>query len=300
LSGSPWRAALHLRRVVQAGAADDSAYALMGLSQALLGNYRTAVSAYRKAIKLAPRNPWYHHNLGHLLDVGLSESVVALDHLRIAQRLQPEEDEIAASLGHCLARLGQLEEARKMAELALRRSPRNREHQTLLEWVQNGAQPDVTPAARDRRPMRPTAGNASNTGSTNHTGSTSHASNPKLANGPKLTSSPKLAPSDPVIDVLTAHTESNDMSRQRLERARSLWADYCARRTPKVTKPAVYAAALEYTLGKLDGAAPVTQAQLARRFSVTPRSIATRYEEIRAALRLEPGDPRYTGSGTAR
>lgn len=78
LSGSPWRAALHLRRLVQAGAADDSAHALMGLSQALLGNYRMAVAAYRRAIKLAPRNPWYHHNLGHLLDVGLSDSVAAL------------------------------------------------------------------------------------------------------------------------------------------------------------------------------------------------------------------------------
>ncbi|HEX4355495.1 MAG TPA: tetratricopeptide repeat protein, partial [Polyangiales bacterium] len=229
------------------------------------------------------------HNLGHLLDVGLSESVTALDHLRIAQRLQPEEDEIAASLGHCLARLGQLDEARKMAELALRRSPRNREHQTLLEWVQNGAPADVTPAARnERRPMRPVSADQK------------FSNGPKLATSPKLTSTPKLTPSDPVLDVLAAHTESNDMSRQRLERARSLWADFCARRTPKITKPAVYAAALEYTLGKVDATTPVTQAQLARRYSVTPRSIATRYEEIRAALRLEPGDPRYSGSSTAR
>ncbi|MET0384401.1 MAG: tetratricopeptide repeat protein, partial [Polyangiales bacterium] len=155
LSGSPWRAALHLRRLVQAGAADDSAYALMGLSQALLGNYRMAVSAYRKAIKLAPRNPWYHHNLGHLLDVGLSESAAALDHLRIAQRIQPEEDEIAASLAHCLARLGQLKEAEGMAALAVRRSPRNREHQALLEWVKSGAPSNVPPGARgERRPGR--------------------------------------------------------------------------------------------------------------------------------------------------
>jgi Flp pilus assembly protein TadD len=288
LSGSPWRAALHLRRVVQAGAADDSAYALMGLSQALLGNYRTAVSAYRKAIKLAPRNPWYHHNLGHLLDVGLSESVAALDHLRIAQRLQPEEDEIAASLGHCLARLGQLDEARKMAELALRRSPRNREHQTLLEWVQNGAPPDVTPSGRtERRSIRTSAPPP-----------VAVASAAPFAAAPSPATAPTAA--DPVLEVLATHSAADDMGRQRLERARSLWADFCARRTPKVTKPAVYAAAIEYTLAKLDPATQMTQAELARRYSVAPRSIASRYEEIRAALRLEPGDPRYTGSSTAR
>jgi Flp pilus assembly protein TadD len=281
LSGSPWRAALHLRRVVQAGAADDSAYALMGLSQALLGNYRTAVSAYRKAIKLAPRNPWYHHNLGHLLDVGLSESVAALDHLRIAQRLQPEEDEIAASLGHCLARLGQLDEARKMAELALRRSPRNREHQTLLDWVKDGAPPEVTPSGRnERRAIRSGA--------------------PPAVTTAPLSAAAVSAAADPVLAMLASHGAADDVGRQRLDRARSLWADFCARRTPKVTKPAVYAAAIEYTLAKLDPGAQITQAELARRYSVAPRSIASRYEEIRAALRLEPGDPRYSGSSTAR
>jgi Flp pilus assembly protein TadD len=281
LSGSPWRAALHLRRVVQAGAADDSAYALMGLSQALLGHYRTAVSAYRKAIKLAPRNPWYHHNLGHLLDVGLSESVVALDHLRIAQRLQPEEDEIVASLGHCLARLGQLDEARKMAELALRRSPRNREHQILLDWVKNGAPPEVTPSGRnERRSIRSGA--------------------PPAVTSPPLSTAVAAPTSDPVLAVLATHSAADDVGRQRLDRARSLWVDFCARRTPKVTKPAVYAAAIEYTLAKLDPGGQITQAELARRYSVAPRSIASRYEEIRAALRLEPGDPRYSGSSTAR
>ena len=297
LSGSPWRAALHLRRVVLAGAADDSAYALMGLSQALLGNYRTAVAAYRKAVKLAPRNPWYHHNLGHLLDVGLSESVAALDHLRIAQRIQPEEDEIAASLAHCLARLGQLDEARKMAELALRRSPRNREHQTLLEWVLNGAPADVTPTGRgERRPTRSGVEASAPSGSA-PVGSVAAVSGGGVES--------KTAP-DRVLEVLQAQLhaqheqkdrESGELVRQRMARARTLWTDFCARRPPKVTKPAIYAAAIEYALSKLDGGAQLTQAELGRRYSVAPRSIASRYEEIRAALRLEPGDPRYSGAG---
>lgn len=289
LSGSPWRAALHLRRLVQAGAADDSAFALMGLSQALLGNYRMAVAAYRKAVKLAPRNPWYHHNLGHLLDVGLSDSTAALDHLRIAQRIQPDEDEIAASLAHCLARLGQLKEAQSMALLAVRKAPRNREHQALLEWVKSGAPSNVTPGCRvERRPSR--------------SGVEPHDVGAD-ANG--VAGVHSVPTPDPVLALLEAHAAPEAGARaaaspeeleHRLKRARSLWTDFCARRSPRVPKPAVYAAAIEYTLAKLESGNPLTQAELARRYNVTPRAIASRHEEIRAALALEPGDPRYSGS----
>lgn len=109
---SPWRAALHLRQLVRAGAADDGVHALMGLCLALLGSFRAAVAAYRRALKLSPDNPWYHHNLGHLLDVGLGHSHAALAHLRRAHELASRERAIAESLAHCLTRLGEAEEAR--------------------------------------------------------------------------------------------------------------------------------------------------------------------------------------------
>lgn len=264
LAGSPWRAALHLRRVIEAGAADDSAYALMGLSQALLGNYRVAVSAYRKAVKLAPRNPWYHHNLGHLLDVGLSDSSTALDHLRVAHRIEPDEDEIAASLAHCLARLGQLTEARRMADLALTRSPKNREHRALLDWIDEGAPSNATPASRVNR--KPTN---------------------------RFNVQEKTQPTDAVLALIENSMLNAGETAQQLARARALWADFCSRRAVRSTKPAVYAAAVEYALAKLDGSGNVTQARLARRYGVAARSIGARYDEIRNVLALEPGDPRY-------
>jgi Flp pilus assembly protein TadD len=367
LSGSPWRAALHLRRLVQAGAADDSAHALMGLSQALLGNYRMAVSAYRRAIKLAPRNPWYHHNLGHLLDVGLSDSVAALDHLRMAHRIQPEEDEIAASLAHCLARLGQLKEAQQMAQRAVRRSPRNREHAALLEWIKSGAPSNVVPSARadgngssrvSRRANRSTSTSTSNStlsaaadaeparqdkdkekpSTGNASGNGLKSARPALKAAPEpvasaaalsATGSPsiqrdrendpsELAELEPaeltsdlsgdltgeltpalgrVLSMLEAYGEapgSGGDPKQYLQLARSLWVDFCAQRQPRVQKPAVYAAAVEYTLSRL-ASRSLTQAQLARRYGVTARAIAARYEEICQTLALEPGDPRYVG-----
>ena len=67
LETNPWRAAVHVRRLVDRGPADDAAWALMGLAQALLGNHKFACQAYREALARDPNNPWYSHNLGHLL-----------------------------------------------------------------------------------------------------------------------------------------------------------------------------------------------------------------------------------------
>jgi len=104
LEQHPWQAALHLRKVTKHQAEDDVVHALMGLCQALLGNFHAAVAAYQRALAIAPRNPWYHHNLGHLLDVALGAPEEALAHLRSAHRMEPLEHEITASLAHCLTR----------------------------------------------------------------------------------------------------------------------------------------------------------------------------------------------------
>ncbi len=335
LEGSPWRAALHLRRVIDAGAGDDSVHALMGLCQALLGNYRAAVAEYRKAVKLSPRNPWYHHNLGHLLDVGLGDSSCALDHLRIAHRLQSGEDEITASLAHCLARLGQLDEARVMAEHAVESAPRNREHRTLLDWVLQGAPSSETPPQRGGRgktkfsldSQGPHAAHTPGEDDSNesldarqksdHAAQEAHGAQEAhdayeqtdevphdarsaapvraAADGPQRAASPELTQrSEQVPRLLEARMPQAGFSEEHVARARSLWADFCAERPPRMSKPAVYAAAVEYTIAKLDCIGHVTQAELARRYGVAPRSISTRYDEIRSSLALDiPHDPRY-------
>jgi Tfp pilus assembly protein PilF len=147
----PWRALLHLRKVIGAHPDDDAMHALMGLSQALLANFRAAVSAYRRALALAPRNPWYHHNLGHLLDVALDQPAAALKHLELAHRAaHPPEHEIAASLAHCLARVGRIDEARSLASAAVAAEPRNKEHKQLLAWIERGA-PEERGDPRTRR-----------------------------------------------------------------------------------------------------------------------------------------------------
>lgn len=257
LERDPWVAALHLRKALAQRGADDVAHALMALAQALLGNYRAAVASYQRALRLAPENPWYHHNLGHLLDVALDDPRAARPHLELALReADPAEHEITASAAHCYARLGELEIARELAQAASLAAPTNREHIALLEWIERGAPAD-TPAHPRRSDARPPT------------------------------------PKDAVATLLERHLEEAGFTKGQVAGARALWADYRHERAPRVKKPEVLAAALHLALAFVLGEGRVTKASIARRYGVAPGSVSSRYADIRDALLLRPGDPRY-------
>ncbi len=308
---NPWRAALHLRRVVRARADDDVVHALLGLCHALLGNFRAAVTHYRRALAIMPRNPWYHHNVGHLLDVALGTPALALPHLRSAHRLEPLEDEVTASLAHCLASAGELAEAHALADDAGRAAPRNRDHRALLAWIEGGAlagagphskpptvggrsEPSVPPP-RSRRPA--VSAGASVAAATQRSvagesveGLLDHALAAADAAGVATAAEPSWQAVDVLLDI--GMREAGFTARQ-LDLAHALWRDFRDALRPRVSKPAVCAAAVEYALSLAQGMGGVTQTAVARRYGVTPASLASRYGQIRDALALRPRDPRY-------
>jgi Flp pilus assembly protein TadD len=140
LETEPFRAAVLLRRLIVVRADDDANWALMGLAQALLGNHRFAASAYRRALAIDPGNPWYSHNLGHLLDVALDRPHEALPHLERSARRMKDVPAIACSLAHARWRSGDVAGARKALRPLLARG--------------HGNDPDVSAlsAALDRPP----------------------------------------------------------------------------------------------------------------------------------------------------
>lgn len=152
LESSPWQAALHLRKVLSVHADDDIAQALMGLSQAVQGNYRAAVAAYRRAVALSPSNPWYNHNLGHLLDVALESPIDALPYLRKAFKAQPTQEEVGASYAHCLGRVGAPEEGIAVVRSLLVGHPRHADLRALLVWLEAGAPKRAHDPARHAAP----------------------------------------------------------------------------------------------------------------------------------------------------
>jgi Flp pilus assembly protein TadD len=138
--------------VVQVDADDDGAWAVLGLAQTLLGNYRSAIANYRRATALSPRNPWYLHNLGHLLDVAVDRPREALSLLADAHDMEPKEREICASYAHALARTGQLALAKRVMRKVVARGPTD-EHLELWRWLEQGA-PAVAGAAAKEPPGR--------------------------------------------------------------------------------------------------------------------------------------------------
>lgn len=115
---SPWNAAL-LARQVLAHRDDDRLWGLLGLAHTLLGNHRSARASYQEALARAPQCASYAHNLGHLLDIAFDAPRQALRWLEQAHRALPEEEEVAASLAHALARCGQGERAEQLLVSAL-------------------------------------------------------------------------------------------------------------------------------------------------------------------------------------
>jgi tetratricopeptide (TPR) repeat protein len=153
----PWTAALSARHALSFRPEDDGAWAVLGLSFTLLGHYRTAVAAYRQALALAPANPWYAHNLGHLLDVALNRPVDAVKLLERAHRKEPREPEIAASCAHAMGRVGRIDEARTLLRKFLKDGGSS-DHKALMRWLDRGAPPIGSSSPRmDRTQQDPAA-----------------------------------------------------------------------------------------------------------------------------------------------
>ena len=134
----PWAAALSAKRILTRDPDDERAWAVLGLSFTLLSHYRAAVSAYRKALAIAPANPWYAHNLGHLLDVALARPIDGLPLLAAAHRKEPSEVEIASSYAHALGRTGRSREGWTLLQPYLKDGGSD-EQRALLRWLERDA-----------------------------------------------------------------------------------------------------------------------------------------------------------------
>jgi Flp pilus assembly protein TadD len=115
-------------------AEDDRAWGILGMAHTVLGNYRSALRAQRRALELAPGAPDHEHNLGHLLDVAFNRPLSAVPHLRRAHLAVPDEPEITSSLCHALVRIGRRPEAERLLTEAFL-GDRARAQATITAWL---------------------------------------------------------------------------------------------------------------------------------------------------------------------
>lgn len=250
LEDSPWRAALHLRRLLKSCPEDDAGHALMGLSQALQANYRMAVSSFRRAVAISPANPWYHHNLGHLLDVALSRPQDAVGHLQRAFRAQPSQEEVGASFAQCLGRLGRCAEGVEIVVALLQRHPRHTELLALKSWLERGAPASGRgPSVLGRSAARRQRAEVSE------------------------------AAQAPIHDALTKLGRAE----AHVDMALKAWASYVAASPTAVTADRPTIAALDYIAARRLKQR-VTQKVLAVEHGVTAGALSVRYSKIRLRL----------------
>ncbi len=113
----------------------------------MLGNFDAASQAYHRAVHQDPKNPWYRHNLGHILDEALGLPTQAWPHLKIAAELLPDEPEVQDSLEHCKGRIERRNERIKRAM-----SRRKRDTSVALRDASNaGASDDGHADQQDNR-----------------------------------------------------------------------------------------------------------------------------------------------------
>jgi tetratricopeptide (TPR) repeat protein len=301
----PWRAALFARRVLGYRPEDDRGWATLALCQTFLGHYKFAVSAYHHALTSAPKNPWYAHNLGHLLDVALGRAAEAIGWLKRAYQSAPDSGEVAASYAHALARIGRLSEARKVLTRAMKRGS-SREHAALLRWLEAGA-----PADRDHPQPRPApvhslAARGLGPQMTRGDGEGERDARPSSAT--KRDESPlgqrramRATPAGELDGVLARGLSNLPLDAKQRARAKALARDAAAyfsrpsgARGATGTRGSIdaVAAAIAYAIVYVDHV-PLTQAEVASCFRVGVASLRGRFGELRSHLDLLPGDARY-------
>jgi hypothetical protein len=297
----PWRAALYARRVLADRPEDDRGWALLGLSQTLLGHYRFAVTAYQKALSCAPKNPWYAHNLGHLLDVALDRANDALFWLRAAYTGANSNADIAASFAHALARAGKLAEAKRVLARAMKRGE-SKEHAALMRWLEKGAPPEEDSGAPRSGHARessskieaatPTPSPAAKAPVTHGavTPSPPARARVRAARLPKRKGAVRPESKAPVDAALARGLESLPLDAKQRASARELAKD--AAHHVESDAPDSVAAAIAYGIVFVDHV-PLTQAEVAATFRVSVSALRGKFGELRAQLDLTPGDRRY-------
>jgi Flp pilus assembly protein TadD len=314
----PWRAAIYARRALAHRCDDDRAWAVLAFCQTLLGNFRCAATAYKKAIASAPANPWYAHNLGHLLDVALGSPHRALPWLRSAYGAKGDNSEIVASYVHALARAGQTGEARGVLERALERFD-SRELEALLRGLDQGA-----PSAEAREATRAAGAKRKKKVADVQPTTPRRRAPPAVgARDKKLSGDRRLArvlergllhlpldsrqraralvlARDALADVqaaeLTQAAPAKKAAASRMTARKAPAAGAVAKATAapkrKGDDVAGLAAAVAYAIVYVDHV-PLSHAEVAAPFRVAVARLRGRFAELRAKLDIIPGDARY-------
>jgi len=133
--GKPEEAARRLQGALASGLLSGRLYGMLAGAFEDLGRFDQAGRAYRKAQQLSPRDTGYRLSLAELLE-RRGRRARAAGELRAALRVSPGEPACSGYLAYLYALEGiNLEEAARLADIAMRAQPRNGKHLAARGWV---------------------------------------------------------------------------------------------------------------------------------------------------------------------
>ena len=97
-----------------------------------------------------------------------------------------------------------------------------------------------------------------------------------------------------VIDILRQNLAKTGYSQEVIEAAEDLWTDYGCSVDFNIKDPQAWAAAVEYTIARLEFREDQTQAKIAVRYGVSEGSVSSKYRILCRELKLCAFDERYS------
>jgi len=221
-------------------------------------NWKEGVSSLNESVRLAPGHGEYLRGLGWAL-ICMGKVRKGEELLRRSLEIDPENTWTVSDLGATLMQQGRYQEAEDLVHSALQKYPKDYQLREVLEAIR-----------RSRRSYRETKKR-------------------KRARGQN-----PLPGKQGVVDTLLTRRMAEDgYDYAQVENACRMWRDFARRRQFVIKKPEVWAAAVEYTIARLEFREEVTQRSIADKYGVSGGVISGRFQELCSALNITHFDERY-------
>ena len=298
----------YLERILTLPGAETSdiyfAFFSLGEAHLLKGSYRKAQGYFKKSIEMSGEDAEGLFLLGQAY-MGDGRLKLALPCLEKASKLKPQDEFFILSLGSCLCYMGEFARGEDIIRKAIAVNPEFVEGHTGLARCMaargdfEGAHSALR-AAKEKFPLSLDLRRA--TKEIEHHEETLkeyeklRGSQRVDKGGKKIL---KRTEQDPVLVLAKTSMVEEGFSPFQIKSAEQLWKDFRRTQNPRTQKPEVWAAAIEYTIIRLDFSnllwkkTRITQRYLAEKYSVSLWTVSRNFTRIATTLKLSQFDQRY-------
>ncbi len=231
---------------------------LLGIVYTAGKNWKKALPCFGEAVRLAPGNAEYLRGTGWAL-VCTGKMNRGEQSLWESLKIDPENTWTVSDLGVTLMQKGRYKEAETLVRNSLDKHPTDYQLRDVMDGIRRSRRAYEDTKKRQR----------------------ARGQNP-------------LPGKQGLVDTLLARRMAEDgYDYIQVESACRMWRDFARRRQFVIKKPEVWAAAIEYTIARLDFLEDVTQRKMADKYGVSEGVISDHFQNLCGSLNITHFDERY-------